>query len=45
MIIAKWQIKLTVGFKELIKKGNFYLLGEKQLAYLLAEIKRIAVGS
>ncbi len=38
------EIKLAVGFNELVKKGNIYLLGEKQLAYLLEEIKRIAVG-
>ena len=38
------EIKLAVGFNELVKKGNIYLLGEKQLVYLLEEIKRIAVG-
>jgi hypothetical protein len=33
------EIKLQVNFSDLDQKGNFYLLGEKQLNYLLAKIK------
>ena len=39
------EIKLAVGFNDLVKVGRFYLLGQKQLAYLLEEIERITVGS
>lgn len=38
------EIKLAVGFNDLVKVGKFYLLGQKQLAYLLEEIERIAGG-
>ena len=33
------EIKLQVDFSDLDQKGNFYLLGKKQLLYLLQEIK------